>query len=137
MTSPCNGVTAAVLVLAAGLSLAPTAAARDGGDDRVEVEKRATCERGTSGKFRVRARDGELRVRFELHDRASGRKWKVVLVHERRVVARVTAKTQGDDHRIEVERTLTDLDGADDVSVRASGPGGHTCTAKVTVAGSV
>ncbi len=137
MTPGHTNLAAAVVALVMALGWAPGATAKDGGDDREEVEKRATCERGSSGKLRVRARDGDLRVRFELHDRASGRKWKVVLVHERRVVARVTAKTRGDEHTIEVERTLTDLDGADDVSVRASGPGGQTCTAKVTVAGSV
>ncbi|MBJ7471566.1 MAG: hypothetical protein JHD16_09710 [Solirubrobacteraceae bacterium] len=145
MTAPRSFLTPPLLVALLALGTAADASARDRGgredrddrDDRVEVERAGTCEKGARSKLRVRARDGDLRVRFELTDRASGRKWKVVLVHERKVVARVTAKTSGDAHQLEVERTLTDLDGADEVRVRASGPGGRTCTANVTVPGSV
>ena len=120
--------TTAVTVLA--LVASGPAAARDGAD---EVRVRGLCGGGTSSELRVERDDGELEVRFELdHDRA-GVPWRVVLVHERRVVWRVDARRTRSNGELEVRRTLRDLPGTDTVSARAVGPRGLVCRASATL----
>lgn len=125
----------------AGLSLAiamavivpATAVAKEGRDGRVEVRKRVACPGPGYSDLRVRARDGELKVRFEVNDRRGGRTWKAVLVQERVVRARVTLRTSTSTREAEFERRLTDLAGSDVVSVRLTGSGGTVCRVEVTV----
>lgn len=125
----------------AGLSLAiamavivpATAVAKEGRDGRVEVRKRVACPGPGYSDLRVRARDGGLKVRFEVNDRRGGRTWKAVLVQERVVRARVTLRTSTSTREAEFERRLTDLAGSDVVSVRLTGSGGTVCRVEVTV----
>jgi hypothetical protein len=61
-----------------------------------------------------------------------GERWRVVLVHERRVAWRGVRTSGSSGFR--VRRTLRDLGGSDRVKVRASGPRGVTCEAAATLA---
>jgi len=119
-------VLAILLVLALLASApAPGALARGGGDDEVRVS--AGCGRGASAELRLRAHHGAIGVEYRIRRARDGERWSVALVHERRVAWRGRATTHDDGLRI--RRTLPDFAGADEVTARASGPRGLTCTA--------
>jgi hypothetical protein len=116
-----------LLSILLALTLAAPASARD---DDVRVE--GSCGAGAESLLRLRADDGSIRVEFRVDSRRSGERWRVALVHERRVVWRGRVRTRsGGSFR--VRRSVPDYDGADEVSVRASGPGGNTCQAEATL----
>jgi hypothetical protein len=120
---------AAAALLTLALALPAPALARDG-DVRVE----GACGRGASSELRLRARDGAIRVELEVDSRRTGERWRVVLVHERRVAWRGRLRTRSGGS-LRVRRSLPDFDGADQVSARASGPRGNTCVATGVVTG--
>jgi len=127
----CAAVATAVALLLAG---AAPATARDGDDDRRrEARVEGTCGKGASSKLRLRSRDGEIRVEFEVRRNRRGERWRVVLVHERRVAWRGSVRTSRSRGSFRVRRTLRDLRGSDRVKVRASGPRGVTCSAAATL----
>ncbi len=128
---PLLALGAMLLALAAG---PPPASARDGGGGGGEVRVAGTCDRGATSKLRLRARDGGIRVQFEVDHSRSRASWRIVLVQDRRVVWRGRARA-GSDGSLEIERRLRDLAGADRVSGRAWGPGGLTCSAGATLPG--
>jgi hypothetical protein len=131
-TPRCWPACAAILALLAG---AAPAAARGGDDDgRREARVTGTCAAGASSKLRLRSRDGEISVEFDLSRARRGERWRVVLVHERRVAWRGNVRTQRSSGSFRLRRTLPDLDGVDRVTVRASGPPGLTCEANATLA---
>lgn len=112
------------------------AAARGGGDEtRREVRVTGTCGNGATAKLKLKADDGSVEVEFEVDANRSGSLWRVTLVHERRVVARTTARTTGRSGSFTVRRRLRDLEGSDRVTARAVGPRGVTCQAAVTLPG--
>ena len=81
----------------AGLLLlvpAVAAGAKDGDDDRGEARVTATCSKGASADLRLRARDGAIRLEFELRRQRSGELWRVAVVQERRVVWRASLRTR-------------------------------------------
>jgi hypothetical protein len=121
-------------LLACGLLLcAPSAAlAKDDGD---EVRTTGTCGGRASAELRLEADDGTIETRFEVRGTRGRSAWRVVIVQERRVVWRGSVRPGGG-RSFRVERELRDLDGADSISVRASGPGGVTCRASGTLTGS-
>jgi hypothetical protein len=127
---------AAVLALLAATAPAHAPARGGGGGDgkggRAEARAGGHCGRGAISRLRLRARDGAIRVEFGVRGRRAGEAWRVVLVHERRVVVRTRARTSGGSLRI--RRTLPDLGGPDRITARASGPGGLTCEASATLA---
>lgn len=119
--------------LVATLVAAAPAPARDSGDDdRRELRVSERCRGGGTSQLRLRSRDGEIRVDFYLRRSRSGERWRVVLVHERRVAGRATARTSADGS-LHVRRRLRDLDGPDRVTARASGPRGLTCEVSGTL----
>lgn len=116
-------------LIAIGLVLvtlaAPSAALARGGDD---VRVAGSCGRGASAELRVKADHGAIEVEYRVRRGRSGERWSVALVHERRVAWRGGATTRsGDGFRI--RRTLPNYTGADEITARASGPRGLTCTA--------
>jgi hypothetical protein len=124
-------MTAICLALALG---APASALAHGGDEQ-DVRVRGTCGRGASSELRLRAKDGAIRVEFEVDSRRAGERWRVVLVHERRVAWRGRARIRSG-HSFRIRRSLPDFGGADQVTARASGPRGNTCEAGALLAGS-
>ncbi|MDX6658653.1 MAG: hypothetical protein QOH62_3446 [Solirubrobacteraceae bacterium] len=125
-----------LVVLALALTApSPEASARGGGGGAGEVRVAGTCGKGATSKLRLRARDGGIRVQFEVDHSRAGGAWRVVLVQDRRVVWRGRARTRGVGDSFEIQRRLRDLPGADQVTARASGPGGLTCAASATLPG--
>jgi hypothetical protein len=123
----------ALVVSLAGAVLASRVAARGGGD-RKEVRLAGVCGTGATSKVRLRQRDGgDIEVRFEVEHARSGQSWRLALMRERRVVWRGRARTQSGS--FEIERRLPDFSGADQITARAVGPRGLTCTASATLPG--
>jgi hypothetical protein len=129
------------LVLALLLGAAPATADRGGGrgggdrDDRREARVAGTCAKGATARLRLRSRDGTISLEFEVRRRRAGEAWRVVVVHERRVAARVAVRTRGSSGSFRIRRSLDDLDGPDEVTARGSGPRGVTCEARATLPG--
>ena len=119
------------LALALGAAAPALGSARDDDDARVK----GTCGRGVTSQLRLRAEDGAISVEFELDSNRGGQRWRLVLVHERRVVWRGRARTRSGSGSFRIRRSVPDFSGVDQVSVRASGPGGNTCQATTSVTG--
>jgi hypothetical protein len=123
----------ALVSLLLGSVPASQVAAR-GGSDRNEVRVAGVCGTGATSKLRLRQRGGgDIEVRFEVEHARSGQSWRMTLVRERRVVWRGRARTQRGS--FEIERRIRDFSGADQVTARAVGPRGLTCTASATLPG--
>ena len=122
---------AAVAALVA-LTAAPTAATARGDDD---ARVRGTCGAGATAQLRLRADDGTIRVEFEVRTRRGGERWRVVLVHERRVAWQGRVRTRSGSGTLRVRRRVADLAGVDEISARASGPGGNSCAATARLIG--
>ena len=120
----------AALILVLLLLVAPAAALAD--DD---VRRSGICGARASSELRLDPHDGAIRVRFEVDANRAGKKWRFVVVHERRVVWRGHRRTRSGG-RVRIRRSVADFAGADFVSVRASGPHGNTCSASATLSGS-
>lgn len=125
-------LTATVCALALGTGVA-AASGGEGGDDEVRVV--GLCGRGATAKLRLKADDGSIEARFEVEHTRGGGLWRVVLVHERRVVWRGSLRARRSSGSFEVRRVLSDLPGADTVTARAWGPAGVTCRATAVLAG--
>ena len=106
----------------------PAAAPGSGGGGDRDARVTGRCGKGATSQLRLRARDGSIRVEFEVKRRRPGERWRIVVVHERRVAWRGTART-GDSGSFRVRHSVDDYDGVDRVSVRATGPRGSTCSA--------
>ncbi len=104
-----------------------------GGDDR-DARVKGRCSKGASSELRLRARDGSIRVEFEVKRRRPRESWRVVFVHERRVAWRGTVRTTSSGS-FRVRRSYGDYEGADNVTARATGPRGLTCQASATLRG--
>lgn len=125
--APC--LACALLVLAL-----PALAARARNDDPREARVTSRCGKGTSSELRLRSRDGSIRLEFEVRRRRPRERWRVVIVHERRIAWRGVART-GASGSFRVRRTLADYAGVDRVTVRASGANGLRCEAYARLRG--
>jgi hypothetical protein len=131
-----RGALAALAALAASAAwtlAAPAAgsARGGGGDGRERVEASGRCGVTSSWRLRAETRDGLIRVDFEMR-RSSGRsgplRWRVVLLHERRIAGRALLVTRrGGSARL--RRTIPDYPGADAIAVRAVSAAGEVCPA--------
>jgi hypothetical protein len=82
--------------------------------------------------MRLRAEKGAIRIDLELEHRAQAGPWRVLILHERRIVTRTTLRSPGRGS-VELRRTVPDWFGADAISIRATGPRGETCRTSATV----
>jgi hypothetical protein len=115
-----------LLALLASPALVPVSALAKGGQP--DVRSSVSCGSGVSADLRLRLQGARIRVRFEVgHSRAGT--WHVALVHERRVAWRGTAMSS-----FEIERSLPDFPGSDDVIARATGPRGVVCQVSAVIA---
>ncbi|WP_217915858.1 hypothetical protein [Miltoncostaea marina] len=139
--TPSSRLLALALAGAAAAALCGTApaAARDDGrgrdDDRVEVRVAGACGRASRAELRLRAEDGRIRADLRVRTPTAGR-WRVTVVHERRLVARARVRATRSARGFAFRVTLPDYTGPDAVRVRAAAPRGETCSAAATVAGS-
>ena len=128
------GCRLAVFPFAVGmlLSFAATTAAAVAKDGRGEVRVTGVCGSGATSGLRLKRRDDGIELRFEVDHSRPGVRWRVVLVHERRIAWKGAARTRPN-RSFEVRRTLPDLPGADAVTARAWGPRGLVCRADATL----
>lgn len=98
-------------------------------DDGDEVRARGTCTGGARAELRLRGEDGRIRVEFRV-ERSRARTWSVIVLHERRLVARTTVRSSGG---LDFRRTIADWYGTDAVAVRATAPDGVSCRASATL----
>jgi hypothetical protein len=113
-------------------ALASPVAARADDDGDVRVERRCTLR--STVELRVRARDDDrLRVEVDVRTPRRGARWVVILIHERRLVARLPVRTGPSSRSFSLRRTIADWPGRDTVVVRAIGPRGEICRAAVEV----
>jgi hypothetical protein len=110
----------------------PTAWARHGDDDN-RVRTTATCSGGLHAELKLKADDGRIEVEAEIEHLPSTRPWSIVLIADRTVAWRGTIRPTG--RTIKLERRLPDLPGADQIGLRAAGPGGLACRATATLPG--
>jgi hypothetical protein len=131
----CTRLAPAVAALCVALALvAPAPALGRGGDDD-DVRISGTCGKGATSKLRLRPKDGAIQVEFEVKANRGGQRWRVVLVHERRVAWRGRVRTRSGSESFRVRRSIPDFGGADQVTARASGPRGNTCQATGVLTG--
>jgi hypothetical protein len=140
MVRRCLSLCALLLLLAAAPAVADHgsgagggSSGKGGGDDSRDARVTGRCSKGATAQLRLRSRDGSIRADFEVKRRAR-ESWRVVFVHERRVAWRGTVRTGGSGS-FSIRRTFDDLDGADAVTARATGPGGVTCEAYAKLLG--
>lgn len=130
------GIVALAAVLVSAMVGAGSADARRGKGDRDEIRVAGRCGSGVTSKLKLKADDGRIEVEFEVDQNRRGVRWRVALVHERRVAWKGVARTAGPSGSFEVRRVVRDLPGSDSVSARAWGPGGLSCQARASLAAS-
>jgi hypothetical protein len=135
MTRPARRLLAITACAFALVVAAPTAWASDDEDDDREVRARGVCTGPATTKLKLKTDDGRIEAELEVDQNRSGVRWRVVLVHERRVAWRGSARTSGSSGSFSIERRLPDLPGFDTVSARATGPGGLACRVSATLPG--
>ncbi len=107
--------------------------AADAKDGRGEIRAAGTCGRGATSELRLRSGDRGIEVRFEVDHARAGVRWRIALVHERRIAWKGAASTTRSGS-FELTRTLPDLLGADVVTAIAWGPRGLVCRATAALA---
>jgi hypothetical protein len=122
-------ITSTVLPLLAAVALS------HGGGDRDEVRAAGTCGGGVRSTLELKADDGAIEVEFEARGARRNSTWRVTLSQEGRVEWRGSARARGGSGSFRIRRDIRDLEGADRVSVRASGPRGVTCRVTATLPG--
>ncbi len=103
-----------------GSSAASTSGSRGSGGDDDRVELRGSCSGRAEWKVKVRSDDGRLEVEAEVDSGRTGQGWRWKLRHNGSVTARGRGWTSGPSGSFDVERTIVDLTGTDDVSFRAT-----------------
>jgi hypothetical protein len=100
-------------------------------------EARATgvCSGTATAALRLKSDDGRIEVRFAVEHARAGNPWRIVLVQERRVAWRGTARIVRLGGSFELRRQLRDLPGADTVTASAWGPRGSVCRVSATLPG--
>ena len=121
------------LAAIAAVALTPAAAsARHGGRDR-EVRVAGSCGSGATSKLKLKNDSGVIEVEFEVDQNRVGRRWRVSLVRDGRVVYRGSRTTTAPSGSFSLHRRIRNLAGADRITARGVGPGGLTCTAVATL----
>jgi hypothetical protein len=107
-------------------------AANGGRDPRFETRSRVMCSDGTTLTERLRAEDGHLQIDVELEHLRHRGVWRVVIIHERQIVARATIGVPAGSV-LHLRRSAPAWIGRDVVVSRATGPGGALCSATATL----
>jgi hypothetical protein len=126
---------AALLAAAVPLARADGGPGPGGGGDRgerTEARARGACPGGGRWDLRLRGEDGSiaLDVRVAAGRRVRAGRWRVVVVHERRIAWRGAPRESS---MMRVRRALPDYDGPDALLVRATPPRGVACVATATL----
>jgi hypothetical protein len=118
-------ITAALL---AAIALPAPAQAKDG-----EIIRRGSCSAAADWKLKASPEDGRIEVEGEVDSNQKGQTWKWQLLHNGSVTARGTATTTGPSGSFDVERTVVNLSGDDQLKFRARNPkSDETCVGRLT-----
>lgn len=123
------------LVVLFALALAVPAAPSGDGDDESRV--RVACLGGTA-ELRLRAEEddggvGTIEVELRVDVRRAVSSWRVVLLHERRLVFQGTRRSSGGGYSFRLRRVVPDWPGIESVSARLTAPSGRTCRVAATI----
>ena len=132
-------VRVAALALAVVALAAPATAARADGTDDDESRVRVACLGGTA-ELRVRVADndddaGAPRLELELRVDAarSVRAWRIVLLHERRLIFEGMRRPAGGGYSLRLRRLVPNWPGRETISARLTAPSGRTCRLAATI----
>ena len=117
-------------VVAAVFAGAPAAAPDD---DRREVRVAGTCTGSSTARLRLRAEDGRIRADARIEAVRPRATWRVLLLHERRIVLDRTLSGGATGYSVELRKIVPDWPGTDVVTLRATGRRGETCRAAATI----
>lgn len=118
-----------LLALAALLALPAVASA----DDDPQMRKVGSCTGTSRIVLELEADDGRIDVELEVRTRSRTRAWRVVLVHERRVVFQRFVRPRSGRRTVKLEMTVPDWFGRNTLVARATGPGLETCRVTATL----
>jgi hypothetical protein len=123
----------AVLALAlAGAAVAAAPAGAGGGNDG--VLRSGNCSGAADWKLKAKHDDGRIETEFEVDQNVNGRRWRVVIRKNGRVVFNQIRRTRGPSGSFEVRRLLGNATGPDRIVARATAlANGQTCRATVRV----
>jgi len=113
----------ATLAAATPAALAVLAGASSASDD---VGVRGTCSGSSRLELRLKADGARIEAEAELRSATRGARWSLVVLHERRLVARVSVRAPLGGGALRLRRSLADWYGTDVVVVRA-GRTGESC----------
>ena len=125
--------TALALLGVATFVVASPGLADDGGQGEVRRAGACTGAPRATWELRLRAEEGRIRVELRIRASAPGTAWRVVLLHERRVVHTVRLAAPPDERSLRVRRTVPDWSGTDAFVARATGPRGALCAGSATI----
>lgn len=128
-----RGVRQTIVLFLGALAFASPVFAHDDDD---QVTKVGVCTKSSSSRLDLRrdssgsGKEGNrIEVTFTVRARRSGVAWRVVLLHERRIVFRRTRRTRPPRASFVLQQTLEDWYGSEAVTARATSPRGEVCRA--------
>ena len=119
-----------VVTLAASTLLALAVLADGSAAD--DVAARGTCSGASRLELRLKADDGLIEAETELRSARRGARWTLVVLHERRLVARVSLRSPLGGGALRLRRSVADWFGTDAVVVRASRTG-ESCRVQAVI----
>jgi hypothetical protein len=139
----------ALAAVAIALALPATGVAGDdeSGDD--ESVTRVSCVGGTA-ELRLEEADdsegdedgddegdyeraGEIEIQLRVHVREPVPTWRLVLLHERRLVYQGVRRSTRDGYALRYDREVPDWDGRQTVTARLATPSGRACRLEATI----
>jgi len=128
MTKARVWIVALLLAGVVALAAAPAAVSKNGGDVRVA----GTCTKASTSKLKLSDEDGRIEVEFEVDQNRRGVRWTIVLIQNRKSVARLTRVTKAPSGSFEARVLTADTAGPDRFTARATSPSKEVCTARAT-----
>ena len=129
----------ALAAVAIALAVPATGAADDDEDDQDESVTRVSCVGGTA-ELRLRAEDdddddngGGIGITLQVNVRRPVFAWRLVLLHERRLVYQGTRRSTRAGYALRYERDVPDWDGRQTVAARLSTADGRACRMEATI----
>ncbi len=124
---------AALMALTSMAVVAMPAAARHGGDDGIDKEKRGACSGRGDWELELEKEEGRIDVEVDIHGHRAGRQWRVRIYHDGGQVTNVL-RTTNSRGRLSVDRTRPDTSGADAFRFRAVDQvSGEVCTGSMSI----
>lgn len=129
-------IRAALAAVAIALAVPATGAASDDEDENESVT-RVSCVGGTA-ELRLRAEDdddeagGEITIELRVDVRRPVFTWRLVLLHERRIVYQGTRSTRSG-YSLRFARSVPEWHGRQTVAARLATPSGRSCRLEATI----